>query len=360
MIADNDLDFYATANINDMEVFMAENPSAGSVYVYIDRAKNRKTAHPILYKITADTTPEISSEIISVYSEQNSADENVFEAILQNVISISAKQNEKINGVVLWSHGSGRLPHASSLNSVRATATKSFGIDMTVKEEGAIGEMDIKKLAQKLKPYHFEFLLFDTCFMASIEVFYEIKDSFDYIIASPTEVLATGLPYKGVLPDLLSTDIQYSNITKKYVSFSQQKKGILKSASGVIVKTSELKNLASAFKKNNLTLLNTNDLENILQYDQNRTGWLFDMGQAAKIIEKQNDLDGNITSQIYKTIHNYNHTEWFFSEINLTKSSGISIYIPDLSDGKTIENNYYKTLSWCNDAGFISFFNHIP
>ena len=69
MIADNDLDFYATANINEMETFMAQNPEAGSVYVYIDRAKNRKTAHPILYQITADTSAKINSKIIKVYPE---------------------------------------------------------------------------------------------------------------------------------------------------------------------------------------------------------------------------------------------------------------------------------------------------
>lgn len=106
MIADNDLDFYATANINEMETFMAHKPEAGSVYVYIDRAKNRKTAHPILYQITADTSAKINSKIIKVYPENNSTNEKVLAEALSQVQTICAINNEFLRGLVLWSHGS--------------------------------------------------------------------------------------------------------------------------------------------------------------------------------------------------------------------------------------------------------------
>ena len=200
MIADNDLDFYATANINEMETFIAQNPEAGSVYVYIDRAKNRKTAHPILYQITADTSAKINSKIIKVYPENNSANEKVLAEALSQVQTICAINNEFLRGLVLWSHGSAWLPESVSLASQRATAVKSFGLDQTMaNNENHNAEMDIRKLAIILNNYHFDFILFDACFMASIEVFYELRNTTDYIIASPTEVLATGFPYKDTI-----------------------------------------------------------------------------------------------------------------------------------------------------------------
>lgn len=40
-----------------------------------------------------------------------------------------------------------------------------------------------------------EMILFDNCYMANIEVAYELKDVCKYIIAYPTEVMAYGFPY---------------------------------------------------------------------------------------------------------------------------------------------------------------------
>ena len=90
--------------------------------------------------------------------------------------------------------------------------------------------MDIRELAERLRPFHYDFLVFDACFMSSIEVLYEMRNSFDYIISSPTEVLATGFPYKEILPELLSNSPNYSEIVEKYIAQYNEKKGVLKSS----------------------------------------------------------------------------------------------------------------------------------
>lgn len=72
MAADNDLDYFAIQNINQMERCFSENQISNGVYVYVDRVKNRKTSHPCLYKVKADNTDLIVSEIIKTYPEQNS------------------------------------------------------------------------------------------------------------------------------------------------------------------------------------------------------------------------------------------------------------------------------------------------
>ncbi len=50
MAADNDLDYFAIQNINQMERSFSENQISNGVYVYVDRVKNRKTSHTCLYK----------------------------------------------------------------------------------------------------------------------------------------------------------------------------------------------------------------------------------------------------------------------------------------------------------------------
>ena len=358
MIADNDLDFYATANINEMETFMAQNPEAGSVYVYIDRAKNRKTAHPILYQITADTSAKINSKIIKVYPENNSANEKVFAEALSQVQTICAINNEFLRGLVLWSHGSAWLPESVSLASQRATAVKSFGLDQTMaNNENHNAEMDVRKLTIILNNYHFDFILFDACFMASIEVFYELRNTTDYIIASPTEVLATGFPYKDILTDMLSATVNYQKIAQKYVAFFQQKKGVLQSASVVTVKTAELPQFATLFKNYLNTISREITDQKWLQYSQDEVDYLFDLGQVADYLQKE-QTNKKLTEQLGRLITNYHHTSYFFGKIPLQKSSGISIYIPQSATLQNDEYEFYKTLSWTNAVNMPIFTKH--
>ena len=358
MIADNDLDFYATANINEMETFMAQNPEAGSVYVYIDRAKNRKTAHPILYQITADTSAKINSKIIKVYPENNSTNEKVLAEALSQVQTICAINNEFLRGLVLWSHGSAWLPESVSLASQRATAVKSFGLDQTMaNNENHNAEMDIRKLAIILNNYHFDFILFDACFMASIEVFYELRNTTDYIIASPTEVLATGFPYKDILTDMLSATVNYEKIAQKYVAFFQQKKGVLQSASVVTVKTAELPQFATLFKYYLNTISREITDQKWLQYSQDEVDYLFDLGQVADYLQKE-QTNKKLTEQLGRLITNYHHTSYFFGKIPLQKSSGISIYIPQSATLQNDEYEFYKTLSWTNAVNMPIFTKH--
>lgn len=358
MIADNDLDFYATANINEMETFMAHNPETGSVYVYIDRAKNRKTAHPILYQITADTSAKINSKIIKVYPENNSANEKVLAEALSQVQTICAINNEFLRGLVLWSHGSAWLPESVSLASQRATAVKSFGLDQTMaNNENHNAEMDIRKLAIILNNYHFDFILFDACFMASIEVFYELRNTTDYIIASPTEVLATGFPYKDILTDMLSATVNYEKIAQKYVAFFQQKKGVLQSASVVTVKTAELPQFATLFKYYLNTISREITDQKWLQYSQDEVDYLFDLGQVADYLQKE-QTNKKLTEQLGRLITNYHHTSYFFGKIPLQKSSGISIYIPQSATLQNDEYEFYKTLSWTNAVNMPIFTKH--
>lgn len=45
-----------------------------------------------------------------------------------------------------------------------------------------------------------DFLLFDACFMESVEVAYALRDCGDYMISSPTEIPGVGAPYEDVVP----------------------------------------------------------------------------------------------------------------------------------------------------------------
>lgn len=65
---------------------------------------------------------------------------------------------------------------------------------------------------------HTEYILFDACYMSSVEVAYELKDVTHYLIASPTEVISYGFPYITMGKHLLGTP-NYKGITDSFISF---------------------------------------------------------------------------------------------------------------------------------------------
>lgn len=63
-----------------------------------------------------------------------------------------------------------------------------------------------------------EYILFDDCYMASVEVAYDLKEVTDYLIASPCEIMAYGMPYAEIGPHLLGK-VDYESICDAFYEF---------------------------------------------------------------------------------------------------------------------------------------------
>ncbi|MCR5312374.1 MAG: hypothetical protein K6E54_01760 [Bacteroidaceae bacterium] len=77
--------------------------------------------------------------------------------------------------------------------------------------------MNITSLVNVLKKCpHLDFLMFDACYMQSIEVIYELRSCADYIIGTPAETPADGAPYQLILPMFFNTEFTPSDIIETY------------------------------------------------------------------------------------------------------------------------------------------------
>lgn len=356
MIADNNLDHYAIHNINQMESAY-NNKIHGDLYVYLDRAKGKSPSHPYLLKIENDTTPFILSKIIRTYPEQNSCDANILKAIVGDVMKICNK-NTSLEGLVLWSHGNGWLPANADIITERNISprkhNRSFGLDEDKNNYSeSKDEMDICKLATVLQDWHFKFIIFDACFMGSIEVAYELKSSFEYIIASPTEILSVGFPYKEMLNTLYLKEFNPSLVVRDFIAYYQSQTGIMKSGAISAINTSELPVLANYIKKS-IPLVPLSNPSIYFQYDRNKLNCFFDLDDFLK---KNVSIDqyNAMKPMIEKIIISYKHTDEFMESINLKETCGLSMYIPhSLNQRKDIHEYYCKT-KWGQDSGLASF-----
>jgi hypothetical protein len=379
MIADNNLDYFAINDINEMERGMADSSNEeGEILVFIDRGENGYPSHPYLMRIVADTTQQVVSKIIRTYPEQNTADAQTLSHVLKDIEELTDVSYQS-KGLVLWSHGNAWLPPEISLYSdrdkildttaVKNNGLKSFGLDEVVSNSSAYKEMDVIKMANALKPYTFEFIIFDACFMGSIEVVYELKDICNYVISSPTEILSAGFPYHQIIPDLLSDNFDATLVASKKHEYYKNQKGILSSSSISVVRTESLKEL-SYFFKNNLSrvLVNGNITNkdnsyfktNLQQYDRLESEFLFDMYDFIErvcISKEDTILLDNFRDVWDNTIIYSEHTPFIFGTLSLKNCNGISIYLPQDYDTRISINEYYKQLKWYEESQSESIFS---
>ena len=65
---------------------------------------------------------------------------------------------------------------------------------------------------------HMDYILFDDCYMSSVEVAYEMREVTDYIIGCPTEIMAYGFPYKQCFRYLLGSP-DYKRLCESFLDF---------------------------------------------------------------------------------------------------------------------------------------------
>ena len=130
----------------------------------------------LIYTDSADTTPsliEIATEngqnikkTIYNYNEENSASKETLSRVIKEVTSLYPSSSY---GLIIFSHASGWLP--------QATLTSPRSIIMDKKHE-----MELVDFAQAIPDNTFEYIIFEACFMAGIEVAYELKEKTNYIL----------------------------------------------------------------------------------------------------------------------------------------------------------------------------------
>lgn len=223
--------------------------------------------------------------------------------------------------------------------------------------------MDIHDLVKGIPNNLFDIMILDACHMGSIEILYELKEKANYIIASPTEILAQGFPYSLIIPSFFEDKIDVTSIGKFFFDFYDQQKEVYRSATIGVVKTSELECLSQKTKE----LIYSIELSQILYekfnhiqfYDRYQNKIFYDFQQAMECIDvNHGDLYSSYLAQLKKTVLFSAHTETFMNLYEIKNCCGLSCFIPNRMHNYNIRN-YYKTFSWYNKSGFDRFFSMI-
>lgn len=322
---------------------------------------------PTLLKLESNKEGRVIEKIINTYNssvEFNSTDSDVMRDIL---IEAYSRYPSESYGLVLESHADGWMPYPS----IKA---RWFGDDrkksITITDLAKVLETVTHSIGTKL-----DYILFDACFMQSIEVAYELRNSVKHLIGSPTEIPGPGGPYDILVPSLFDLSANYSkHILDSYFEYYNELytgyRSTLSWTMGVALSTIDLQYLEKFTEQTKQLLTSTFDIRETLDlseipYYDNRGGsssyysykhFYFDIYYFMEYFLV--DQNKNLFAEWQKTFNQlvyYRTTPEVYTArpgkmISMEDTHGLSFYIPRL--GYEPMTEHYKTHQWYRAGGW--------
>ena len=255
-------------------------------------------------------------------------------------------------GLILWSHGTGWIPPLASSSSAAqeqmsgSCPERTFGLDGKV-------ELEIRDLAQAI-PYKLSFMLMDACFMGGIETAYEVKDSVDYYIGSPAEILTESFPYHKIMQHIFKSTPDYAAVCKEYYDYYNAKSGAERSATVALMDCSKLAEVAEVAKRvfdqygDRIASLDLSLLQPYFRGSSSK--YFYDLKDLVDAIADAS-LSAEFAAALERAVP-YKAATPYFIELPIRSFCGVSTYVPG-NPADTKLADYYKQYKWNQATGMI-------
>lgn len=286
------------------------------------------------------------AEVVKEYPVQSSVTKNVMSTVLTDMLTFAPTDRY---GLIFGSHAS------AWTNSIY---TRSFGLDGQQTDNTILLPYMVEAI--RSTGVHFDYILFDACYMGTIEVCYDFKDVADYLIASVMEVPAYGFPYGTELMPALFEGIEtsYKKICQEYIDYYIDVYSQKHSAWGtvVLIDNKQVNSLVSSLK-NEITThkdkLADYKVSTLQDYGKSSAPDIaYDLRQFVKELN-----DGNIPTDFDEKLNKAVLYKGCLTEarpanyaVDAENYCGLGIYIPVSS--RTDWNDYFKTIDWFSASGW--------
>ena len=349
---DNDLSGFVREDINELKegVVSYELPVGKHLLIYVDIGGEAYLSE-ISYR-----NGEAVETVIKTYPARNSTGLAETQEVFDDVFS-NPKYEAASYGLVYWSHCDGWIPYPLPV-------TRWIGQDTGEHADNRMNLSDFEQVLQAAP--HFDFILFDACFMQSIEVAYELRDYVDYYISSPTETPGPGAPYDAIFSYLFENGAAsalaetyfevYDNMYKKsgndwpygvsICAINSAALGDLAAATRQALQASDISFSCAALRQTTFDYDKRGAISHVGYYDY--------AGMMERVLEPS-------AYAIWKKAFDDAVVFWNTTEYNYSASygsfpmhgaNGVSHYIPSSPQVEACEA--YHSLDWYEAAGIAS------
>ncbi|MDL2278158.1 clostripain-related cysteine peptidase [Parabacteroides sp. OttesenSCG-928-G07] len=310
------------------------NAYDGELFIYTDPGD----APPKLYRVQGEGDV---AELVVVrsYPEENSASSAVFSRVISEVVH---ENPAKSYGLLVFSHASGWLPQQTLIGP------RSIIIDG--KEE-----MNLADMAAAIPDGLFDFIVFEACFMAGIEVAYELKEKTDYIVASSAEIVSPGFTpvYGKVMEHLFKPKPDLRGVIETVYRHYNSQAGYRQSATFSVIHTPALDALGRWIRERDVlsSLTQPIDSYDVQHFDRYTYRLFFDFEDYYSRLLSAESEQEELSRLVDACVPYRVATEQFMEGMNgfpIRKHSGLTTYI--LQERFPYLNQQYKELRWYREA----------
>ena len=238
------------------------------------------------------------------------------ETIGSHIAQMAELAPAKRYGIVFAGHGQGWITR-EIINNDKDISALSAGYNPWIPAAGAevtraFGEsnvqVNIDELAEGIEKsgVELDYILFDACFMANIEAIYDLRNSANYIIASPCEIMGKGFPYHRTLPYLFENEgmtTDYNGAAKSYYTFYKDEyNGSSRCGSISVFNCAEIDALAEATKSVIASAKTEYDAKSLQTYEGQPTHHFYDFGQWVNTVATDNAALKAFNEQMAKSV----------------------------------------------------------
>lgn len=240
-------------------------------------------------------------------------------------------------GMVLWSHGTGWLDNGmpDSYNGPQ----RAFGLD-------GGKQMSVTSLAKALDGQGFDYVYFDCCHMASVEVAYELRHATPVIVGSTCELPNAGMPYDENIPMLMQGDA--AGAAANTFRYYNEMAGSGRTCTMSVIRTAALDDLAEATRRVYATAAPLPAGSMPQAFERTGTCRLFDLEDYVERVATDADALAAWKDALGRSVTYAAATPAIFSTLKIARHCGLSTFVvksaADMSD-----KNYYR-LQWAADV----------
>ncbi len=342
MVAQNNLSNNAVKDLNEIKTAVIAGDLGDSrLLIYIDR--NSYDPQLIEYDNSgnAQVLKQYNAETLSVSVERMSQ-------VVDDAKNLAPAQHYSM---IMWGHGTGYVQ--DGIEEQNTISPLSYGGE---KVNGTHYWMNTTSMAKALEGKGLDWIYFDCCFMAGVEVAYELRHVSPYIIASATEIPADGMPYDHTLKHLMPANSDLVGAADETYRYYNAVSGMYRTCTMSVIKTEAMDQLASAMR---IVYTNTSGLPDDYQPqafqtddDKKLYGWsYYDLKHYATALAGENiDYMNIINRAMDEVVIHAVATPKLWNEVSLTNHSGLSTLIIENADDPEIDNKGYRQLSWWSDV----------
>ncbi len=326
---------YDVKNIAEMEMAVAGGAlNGGRLLVFRTDVNGNST----LFEITATGRKTLATYAGDGLMSVNAAR---LSGVIDDVKRLAPAQSY---GLVLWSHSLGWLQNGMADEWDTATP-QTWG-----EERGYT--MNISTLHAALRGKGLDFVYFDCCYMACVEVAYELRDVTPTIVASAIELPARGMPYHLNIPHFFADTPDLIAAAQETFNYYNSLSGDYRTCAMSVINTSGMTTLASVSREIIQASGRVTPDDFTPQCFVTRgTCWFFDMAQYYEALATQAgrpDLFAKWQQALFDAVPYAAATPSIWNTLRISHHCGLSTYILRPDADPTIRG--YNTLAWYKDV----------